>query len=404
MDDKGIPLNHGIPQEIIRDIFSRLPVKSLTRFRSLSKWWFNHLKTREFIGDHLHRSTQINNSLLLHRFEESELYSLRSEISELEAVHIPTNNNFTFGLEIVGSCNGVLCVSHSYPLFSSDCISLWNPATKEVKILPPTAKGAIAGMELSTFAIGFGFNSDTDDYNIVTINVFMSNIYSDSEDAFYDAENVGEEVPDRLVQVQVYSLNSQSWKEIKDVGDVSLPPDFFDIEEHYLTANGALFWMTNGHCDFILSFVMANEVLQRIALPDSVTSSDKKKLAMYKESVAMLVMKHKETEGLGYSVELWMMMKGINNGDDCWSMLFEVNVCTEPFVIEELPVGFWKDELVIQAKEASNDSDEAALFLFNPNSIERKKLPTHGSEFSYIDFNYAESLVPLGDSEVEEAS
>ncbi|KAM0024021.1 putative F-box domain-containing protein [Helianthus debilis subsp. tardiflorus] len=48
--------NISIPTEIIEDIFSRLPVKSILRFRSLSKPWLSRLSSPSFIKLRPHRT------------------------------------------------------------------------------------------------------------------------------------------------------------------------------------------------------------------------------------------------------------------------------------------------------------------------------------------------------------
>ncbi|KAL4375927.1 hypothetical protein GQ457_02G034840 [Hibiscus cannabinus] len=47
--------NHGVvlPHDLILDIFGKLPVKSLLRFKCLSKQWFRQITDPRFIDFHL---------------------------------------------------------------------------------------------------------------------------------------------------------------------------------------------------------------------------------------------------------------------------------------------------------------------------------------------------------------
>ncbi|KAJ4717288.1 F-box protein [Melia azedarach] len=49
------PLNHSIPTDVVTDILSFLPVKSLLRFRCLSKEWRDLIEDRRFIQMHMYR-------------------------------------------------------------------------------------------------------------------------------------------------------------------------------------------------------------------------------------------------------------------------------------------------------------------------------------------------------------
>ncbi|KAK8633768.1 hypothetical protein V6N13_014606 [Hibiscus sabdariffa] len=45
--------NHGVPGDLIVDILVKLPVKSLVRFKYLSKQWFRLITNPRFIDLHL---------------------------------------------------------------------------------------------------------------------------------------------------------------------------------------------------------------------------------------------------------------------------------------------------------------------------------------------------------------
>ncbi|XP_028755879.1 putative F-box protein At3g16210 [Neltuma alba] len=151
MDDRVAPF---LPEEIIRNILKRLPVKSLMRFQCVCKHWKNLFKCPSFIADHFHHSSHQNPLLLLQPEREgqyiSHLYLLDREMQ----VH--DLSNLFDAMRIIGSCNGLLCV--------------------EIDVQ------------------GFGFSPMVNDYKIVRT-------YAEYKDSIY--------------QVEVYSLSTRSWKEVE---------------------------------------------------------------------------------------------------------------------------------------------------------------------------------------------
>ncbi|KAI9127428.1 hypothetical protein K1719_001987 [Acacia pycnantha] len=90
----GIPF---LPEEIIRNILERLPVKSLIRFQCVCRRWRIFFKTRSFIANHLDHSNQQNPCLLLERDEivnPLHLYCLDSEMQVWELQKPPLLHYF----------------------------------------------------------------------------------------------------------------------------------------------------------------------------------------------------------------------------------------------------------------------------------------------------------------------
>ncbi|KAK2980237.1 hypothetical protein RJ640_026533 [Escallonia rubra] len=123
----------NIPDDLVRDILSGLPVKSLLRFRSVSKRW------RPLIDDpNFNFSTQrrkvavlLSSPIWLPVLHEEpfflEYLSLQAIDDELNVddlhpprhwAHVPVHTR------LLGSCNGLLLVSHGCDIF------LWNPSTR----------------------------------------------------------------------------------------------------------------------------------------------------------------------------------------------------------------------------------------------------------------------------------
>ncbi|GER52879.1 F-box protein [Striga asiatica] len=170
-----------VPPEIITTILSRLPVKSLLRFRRVSKPWRALIDGRDFIKLHLRLSAETNsNRTLIVRSNELFWVDLDS-FKLLDAGNIglkPRN--------VLCSCNGlVLLVSHS------DEVALWNPSTRKLNKLPPPP---VFSHWPAQYALGY--DSKHDDYKVVQV----------------VPDNECQE--DELSITNIYSVNSNSWKNV----------------------------------------------------------------------------------------------------------------------------------------------------------------------------------------------
>lgn len=154
-----------IPPEIITDILLRLPAKSLGRFRCVSKNWLSQISDPKFIKTHFKTLNQ--NHIIF-----SDWYSLYSHPfhhHEKEALVTPTKFHLEMNFDsyfYCGSCNGLVLV---YLRWRNDNYRpvLYNPITKEFLELPLFDDlVAIKNM------MGFGYDSVTDDYKVVTITYY----------------------------------------------------------------------------------------------------------------------------------------------------------------------------------------------------------------------------------------
>ncbi|KAM5554213.1 hypothetical protein ABKV19_022541 [Rosa sericea] len=271
---------HSLPVEIEEDILSRLPVKSLCRFRCVSKSWrylisdpkFVRLhRDRAFQSEHVFRQRQrviytdghLTSLPLSEETRPLSLYSfdLNSNIETFDEYDfVPTKLNRIFSelkhfvISWVSHCNGLLvCKLHGQLLNkkSKELLYMLNPATRESKELPPlpNLQGKRCGHEL----YGFGFDYSIDDYKVV-----CGEMYRDNGDV--------------VTVFSVYTLKTGYWRVIEK----QFPYRYARCPLSYrgILVNGALHWLmhrpeSRDRSLVIVSFVLAEEEVREIPFPVS---------------------------------------------------------------------------------------------------------------------------------------
>ncbi|KDP42173.1 hypothetical protein JCGZ_02903 [Jatropha curcas] len=230
-----------LPADLVSEIFLWLPVKSLLRFRGVSKSSCSMIDDPNFIKQHLERSmeTKTNRKLIIQEGKENDSPYVPEEIYAINFDKEPQeprllNHPYEERLDtiIYGSCNGLLL------LFINERLALWNPFTRQCKKLP------LSPLCLWNCAFGLGYDYASDDYKVVKISV-------DSK-------------PNRL---WVFSLKSNSWRSLPDFPytDYSIS----SILSGGFLANGALHWLLlekNGP-EVIIAFDLANETFCVVPQP-----------------------------------------------------------------------------------------------------------------------------------------
>ncbi|KAF5736117.1 F-box and associated interaction domains-containing protein putative isoform 1 [Tripterygium wilfordii] len=187
---------NNIPEDLVTDILTRLPIKSLIRFAGVCSSWLDLIRNPDFIKSHHLKQTSLNdNNFRVFVMHDYNCLSLLTEVADdqegafdfLESVGIPLR------LVVMGHCNGLLCLHDQW-----EKIFIWNPVTREVKALPFLSHimRPICTESTSFRNFGFGFDHKTGDYKVIR---FADNYYDDSLDS--------------VVQVELYSLNNNSWRE-----------------------------------------------------------------------------------------------------------------------------------------------------------------------------------------------
>ncbi|GFS30739.1 hypothetical protein Acr_00g0013690 [Actinidia rufa] len=151
-------------EELIVENLVKLPVKSLLRFRCISKSWYSMITYPGFIAKHLDHNKEEENGRLCVFNCDFDARRCAFAVYPDKTLTVPLFE-YIGGLKlkylahVLGPCNGIFCLINPHHRQA-----LWNPAIREFRNLPPrtisddihyTSKGEV---------FGFGFDPFTNDY------------------------------------------------------------------------------------------------------------------------------------------------------------------------------------------------------------------------------------------------
>ncbi|GKV15020.1 hypothetical protein SLEP1_g25822 [Rubroshorea leprosula] len=237
---------HLLPPEILLEILSRLPITSLIHFKTTSHAGYDLIADSRLPPMFRNRVSDSDPCLILFNYDYPVSRSLQLYFVDIEDCsrrgrkidppqHSKVNN-------LVGSCNGLLCLSLIGSSWRSHSLLIYNPSVGDAVRVPP------ANQFLNQSEVfGFGFHPRTGEFKVVRIVCF-------------DVEE-GEELT-----VQVFTVGTTEWR-TKGATPRRLtgPPE--------VLVEGTLHWVTfvrMGGDDpifGIISFELADEVFEEIPHP-----------------------------------------------------------------------------------------------------------------------------------------
>ncbi|XP_017984406.1 PREDICTED: uncharacterized protein LOC18587347 [Theobroma cacao] len=163
-----------LSETLVMEILLKLPVKSLVRFKCVRKSWCSSFQTSYFITNYKNNNL---NFLVKHieNVPRLSLFSTETEIKkhggsgvelnlkDKENIPMPVSISSSAPITMFGPCNGLLSLDDGCG------ITLWNPSTREVKVVPKSSISRPPSAYCTYFScIGFGFDSN---YLIVSFNM-----------------------------------------------------------------------------------------------------------------------------------------------------------------------------------------------------------------------------------------
>ncbi|VFQ77943.1 unnamed protein product [Cuscuta campestris] len=200
-----------LPPELIEEILTRLPVKSLLKFRCVSKSWLALISTPEFINTHLtmsHSNEDYAHHRLLFGTNQPNIF-LRCSINSFFYAPFISPSILDYPMRyhescvcIMGSVNGLICFCAGWEDFI-----VWNPSIRKFKTFTDFKSRYCS-------VYGFGYDKLRDDYKLFIVRE----------------------------EAEIYSVNNESWTTIAD-----FPTPALNIKGQGVLLNGKLHWSQNRH-------------------------------------------------------------------------------------------------------------------------------------------------------------
>ncbi|KAL2932418.1 F-box protein CPR1, partial [Bienertia sinuspersici] len=199
---------------LIFEILPRLPTTTLLRFKSLNKFFYDFISSKEFINHHLHNSVSSNSNrpIILFINHQRRLYILDadSENSSLRYLQLPPP--FSSTVKVVGCSRGLFCLSTNHSNIY-DWIIL-NPCTGEVS---NNISMSYSNQKPNFLYRGFGYDSLNDDYKLILVEYYYRN-----SDLFYSIIHYKRIRYNATRNIRVFSMKANSWRCIENNTEISI--------------------------------------------------------------------------------------------------------------------------------------------------------------------------------------
>ncbi|KAL2896571.1 hypothetical protein RDABS01_038355 [Bienertia sinuspersici] len=208
-------------EEILEEILSRLPAKSIGRFRCVSKPWRALLSQPHFIKTHLNRINDFP-------FEAQSLILVTSQSNIIDDL-----SHIECFVGKMASCDGLTLIEDG-----ESSLLLINPTTKEFEGLPKSPDALEPRDSFTMY--GMGYDSVSDDYKIVALSYFdTDNEHEpDCTEMFVDVYSIKKvRLQDYSSVIVAFDLGEEKFGEVPPP---SLVEDSEFVFSHLLMLKGCL--------------------------------------------------------------------------------------------------------------------------------------------------------------------
>ncbi|GKV46226.1 hypothetical protein SLEP1_g53225 [Rubroshorea leprosula] len=299
------PQQTQFPPDLIEVILLRLGVKSLLRFKCLSKQWFFLLSNQQFITRHLKIQTSIctHQEFIVQSSNDSDfaIGTRNANADKILFLLLETNYLQVQPSEkiasFLGHCNGLVSAHLFCKETDRSSIVVWNPSTKEQRRFP------IPQCRQKNFErFGFGYDSISDDYKLVVATSALSGR--------------------KLDKVQCLSLKTGLWKTTQP--DAGYLFDLSGAATESKHVNGRIYWLIDRErrpdCG-IATFDLATDRMEEEESLSWILSNDFKiyaALELIGDSLCLVVSPDEVT------YDMWMMEENLVTHAKFWTKLFRV--------------------------------------------------------------------------------
>ncbi|XP_059629241.1 F-box/kelch-repeat protein At3g06240-like [Cornus florida] len=240
--DESAPPLPFLPCDLILNILSWLPVKSILRFKCVCKSWLTLFTNPDFVKKHL---SQSQNHKLIVSCEFDNFFSVTCENHDPRPIRNINSEIRGLKVNILGSCDGLVLngtgADAGAGAGASNRLYLLNPTTEKFNRLPVLP----SPIEQLTASYGFGYDASIDDYKVVAISSSLIGV------SYFETIT------------SVYTLKTNSWRRIQvETLEVVLPIG----GSAGILLHGVLHWL-RPHWSNIVCFDLVQEKFQYMPLP-----------------------------------------------------------------------------------------------------------------------------------------
>ncbi|KEH43627.1 putative F-box domain, galactose oxidase/kelch, beta-propeller, F-box associated interaction [Medicago truncatula] len=263
-------LSKQLPKELIIEILLRLPVKSLLQFKCICKSWKTLISDPQFANNHFLTSTAYPQLLsaalgVCRNPYEILSYPVKPLLENLSTPITPLNFSTGHCYDILGSCNGLICL---YDIHQSN-FTLWNPSINLKSRTYPT----IASSDNDVVVYhGFGYDQINDKYKVLVV---------------VEDEDEDEETLETVTRIYTFGENS-----------CTTVPNF-PCDPHSnlgIYVSGTLNWVGNkNNKEMIISIDLEKEIRGEVLLPQHDDADNARSSELYVLSDCLCMCFDKET-------------------------------------------------------------------------------------------------------------
>lgn len=350
-----------LPEDLVMDILSRLPVKCLLQLKCVNKNWYVLIENPIFIQKHLNNINNLTSYFVHHYFLDTmksgfTLFNHDEQNQLVPKSHLYQDvlNTSTYLWEVLGPLNGLFLLYND-----QEDVALWNPSTKDFKPLPMSQPLNCPSLNLNSYKFGFGIEPSSGDYKVVWMRDYWD-IYSED----WRSPTI----------ISVYTLSTNSWRNFEEF-NISSRNVVKSNGNTYL--NGFYYWRACQN-DKIFAFDMSNDKIVEIQTP-KLFASKQGDLSLFNDSIAMYIYEP-IVIGRETSIDIWIMEK-----DGYWTKKLRIG----PFLNIKRSLGYGNNgEIFLEAVTCQLD-------IFDPCVKKNRVLDHQRSGYSLQAFAYKESLVSL---------
>ncbi|KAG5527800.1 hypothetical protein RHGRI_028670 [Rhododendron griersonianum] len=302
------------PDDVLIDILSWLPAKSILRFKSVSKHWYSLIQNPSFISLHRAHARTFHCVSLVHT-DGDDPYHWSMHLLPDQASHHDLDLSFvrprlSKDFDHQGSCNGLV-------LLPQPPYCTWH-----------------------THYLGFAFDSETDDYRVVR---FATPRETDDYRIVRFATPRETSETMRVIdhRTHIYCMSADSWKELVVV---ARNHDFTGYHHHPCTSlDGVFYWLSSNAYPYGHTKIDAVNTVEgwfeRRSLPASVCSHLQTNLCLLNDSLALVAPLY--DNWLDTQFDVWLMDEyGVQ---ECWTKKYTIG----PILGSHRPFGFQPNNEVL---------------------------------------------------------